>query len=342
MTTLDFERELALLRERMSELERSSTKLAESNVALERENKILREENAVLKQGLFGRRTERIDPAQLSLYLNGAAPQIELPQAPEPTAAPIATRTKPAGHGRAHFPEHLPREIVDLDVPESDRVCPDCGKPMRPIGEDTSERGHVVPARIVVRRYVRKKYACPDGHAVKTAAAPEGVVDGAKYEASVYAHVATAKYADHLPLHRLEGIFKRHGVHLPRQTMWDMLVTVDELLAQPILRRMHEELLEEPVLHSDETPVTMRLEDGQGSKEGYAWGWRNLHGVGPSKVLIQIPDQSQSRRAARFPEAVVRDLDHGRVFGLRRGGRAKRHRARRLLGACATQIQTGA
>ncbi len=259
----------------------------EQIVALQRENKILREELAILKQGVFGRRTERIDSGQLDLYRQGSPLEFSLPESPAPTnrtAKPTVNR----GHGRTQFPEHLPRETVELDVPEGERACPDCGKAMRAIGEDVTERGHLVPARIVVRRYVRKKYACPEGHAVKTAEAPEGVIDGAKYEASVYAHVATAKYADHLPLHRLEGIFKRHGVHLPKQTMWDMLVRVDELLAQPLLAQMHKELLEESVLHSDETPVTLRLEDGQGSRKGYAWGWRNLRGAGPSKVLIEF------------------------------------------------------
>lgn len=259
-------------------------------LALTRENKILREELAILKQGLFGKKSERIDPGQLGLFLKSAEPEPNEIANVEPTSseATLPRRNAERGHGRARFSEHLPREIVELDVPEAERACPDCGKEMRAIGEDITERGHVVPARIVVRRYVRKKYACPDGHAVKTAPAPEGVIDGAKYEASVYAHVASAKYADHLPLHRLEGIFKRHGVHLPKQTMWDMLVTIDELLAQPILRQIHKELLEEDALHSDETPVTMRLEDGQGSRQGYAWGWRNLRGVGPSKVLIEF------------------------------------------------------
>jgi transposase len=257
--------------------------LRERTVALERENKILRDELAILKQGLFGRRSERIENGQLDLYQSA---NVELPAPPQQVAA--HERAKPAGHGRARFAEHLPREVIELDVPEAERTCPDCGKPMHAIGSDTSERGHIVPARIVVRRYVRAKYACPEGHAVKTAAAPEGVIDGAKYEASVYAHVAVAKYADHQPLHRLEGMFKRHGVHLPKQTMWDMLVTLDELVAQPVLRQMHTEMLEEPVLHSDETPVTMRVEDGSGSCKGWAFGWRNLHGVGPSKVLIEF------------------------------------------------------
>jgi len=287
--TAESEREIAMLRERTNALEAASAKATERNVALERENKILREELAILKQGLFGRRTERLDPGQLDLYLKGAAPELAPPANSTQANGPAAAqRANTRGHGRAHFPEHLPRETIELDVPEAERCCPDCGKAMRAIGEDITERGHVVPARIVVRRYVRRKYACPDGHAVKTAPVPEGVIDGAKYEASVYAHVVTAKYADHLPLHRLEGIFKRHGVHLPKQTMWDMLVKVDELLAQPILAQIHKELLEEQALHSDETPVTLRLEDGQGSRQGYAWGWRNLRGVGPSKVLIEF------------------------------------------------------
>ncbi len=302
MTMTGLEREIAMLRERMNALETNGAKLLEHNVALERENKILREELAILKQGLFGRRTERIDAGQLDLYRQGSPLELSLPESSaltERTVKPTASR----GHCRAQFAEHLPRETVELDVPEGELACPDCGKEMRAIGADVTERGHLVPARIVVRRYVRKKYACPDGHAVKTAAAPEGVIDGAKNEASVYAHVATAKYADHLPLHRLEGIFKRHGVHLPKQTMWDMLVRVDELLAQPVLARMHEELLEERVLHSDGTPVTLRLEDGAGSRKGYAWGWRNLRGVGPSKVLIEF----KTSRSRDGPLAFLRN-----------------------------------
>ena len=283
--TTTLESEIAELRDLVRALMASSEKSAERTVALERENKILRDELAILKQGLFGRRSERIEAGQLNLY---HADGVE-PPAPPPQEIAAHERAKPApGHGRARFAEHLPREVIELDVPEAKRICPDCGKPMHSIGADTSERGHIVPARIVVRRYVRAKYACPDGHAVVTADAPEGVIDGAKYEASVYAHVAVAKYADHQPLHRLEGMFKRHGVHLPKQTMWSMLDTLDGVMVQPVLRQMHKEMLEEPVLHGDETPVTMRVEDGSGSRDGWAWGWRNLHGVGPSKVLIEF------------------------------------------------------
>lgn len=274
-----------------ADIERALASLSERNVALERENKILRQEIALLRQARFGRSTERMAAGQLGFFLDDmpAADESAASSAPAAVATTASSGTKAkTGHGRTAFAPHLPRQTIELDVPEEERLCPCCGKVMQRIGEDVTERGHVIPAQVVVKRYVRRKYACPDGHAVKTAAAPEGVIEGAKYEASVFAHIATAKYSDHLPLHRLEGIFKRQGVHLPKQTMWDMLVRLDEIVAQPVLRQMHAELLEEPVLHADETPITMCLEDGKGSKKAYAFGWRNLLDLEDSKVLIDF------------------------------------------------------
>ncbi len=262
--------------------------LAEKNVSLERENKILREELAILKQGLFGRKTERLDPGQLAMFAGSDDPQQAAAITAISSSEEKGKKNKRKGHGRAPFASHIPRETIELDLAQEDRACPSCGKEMREIGEDISERGHIVPARMVVRRYVKKKYACPDGHAVRTAQAPEALIDRCKYEPSVYAHVATAKYCDHLPLHRLSGMFKRHGVHLPKQTMWDMLVKVDELVAQPVLKQMREELLSEEILHADETPVTVRNENGKGSSKGYIWDWRAPGGDDVDKSLVQF------------------------------------------------------
>jgi transposase len=50
-------------------------------------------------------------------------------------------------------------------------------------------------------------------------------------------HVLTNKYGDHLPLHRQEGIFKRHGVDIKRSTMCDWVRDCADLLS-PIVRYM--------------------------------------------------------------------------------------------------------
>ena len=71
-----------------------------------------------------------------------------------------------------------------------------------------------------------------------SAQVPEGLVRRAKYEASAYAHVVVSKYLDHIPLNRLEGMLKRQGANLSKQTQWDMLATVDEqlrLLAEDVM-----------------------------------------------------------------------------------------------------------
>lgn len=287
------------IRELLEKLERRSTQLEERNTALERENKILREELSLLRQHVFGRRSERQMPGQAGLFdlgdLHAAAAQAAAAQ--QSSRAPS---TKAKGHGRAAFPEHLPRETVSLTVPEGQRSCPDCGQAMRSIGQDVTERGHFVPARFVVRRYEREKLACPAGHAVVTAEAPEGLVRRAKYEASAYAHVVVSKYTDHIPLNRLEGMLKRQGAELSKQTMWDMLVTVDEQLAQPVLEQCRLELMSESVLQSDESPMQMRLEEGRGSKETWAWLWRSLREDGPQKVLIEFNLKNNRDGPKRF------------------------------------------
>lgn len=283
MPPKDYDEALAVI----DELSTNLSSMASAVDAMARDLKILRQENELLKRGRFGRSSERIDPDQLRLFADKSAAPALREESDKP-AIDRKAKARKAGHGRQALPEALKREVIELDVPESERCCSDCGKDMRLIGEDVTERGHIVPARVVVHQYRAKKYGCPDGHEVKAASVPESLVAGTKYEASVYANVVTSKYVDHLPLNRLEGIFKRSGLHLPRQTMWDMLLRVDELVAQPILAQMRSELLLEPVLHADETPVTTCQEGGKGTKTGYAWCWRSLAEPGPGKVLVDF------------------------------------------------------
>lgn len=264
--------------------------------ALEREAKILREENALLKRLRFGRSSERIEPGQLSFFEGQPAPPLE----PQPAPAPKPKQA--AGHGRAAFPKHLARTVIALELDEAERTC-SCGEVMAPIGVEVTERGRFVPAKLEVDRFERTKYACRHGHGVKTAELPDGVIDGGKYDASVYAHIAVAKYQDHLPLNRLESVFKRYGFKLPKQTMWDMLVRVDELVAQPVLAEMRRQLLAEDVLHADETSVALRLEDGQGSRDSWVFGWRSLREHAEPKALVEFRMGRGRDGPTRFLEA---------------------------------------
>src|ERR687891_86027 len=95
--------------------------------------------------------------------------------------------------------------------------CQVCNQDLRPIGEETSERYEYIPAQLKVVEDVCKKYACDC--TVKTATKPPQPIEKSTAGASLLAPVIVAKPADHLPLHRQEKIFERHGVDISRKTM---------------------------------------------------------------------------------------------------------------------------
>jgi hypothetical protein len=76
----------------------------------------------------------------------------------------------------------------------------------------------------------RPKYACPACHdGVAEAPAPPQAVEKSLAAEGLLAQVVVSKYADHLPLHRLEGIFARSGVTLARSTLCDWVADVRDV-----------------------------------------------------------------------------------------------------------------
>jgi transposase len=222
----------------------------------------------------YGQRADRINPDQLvfeamkELMDAGESPAEEKRQEP----SGVKAKKKPArGHGRGLLPKHLPREQVIHDVPEEQKVCTSCGRDKPRIGEEVTERLDYRPATLVVIQDICPKYACKD--------CPSSVVAGDKPMLPIekglagpglLAHVITSKYADHLPLHRLEGIFKRHGVHLSRKTMSGWMGASSELL-DPLYQLMKDGVLQSKVVHTDDTPVPVQDRKKTKTHKGIIW-----------------------------------------------------------------------
>jgi transposase len=71
------------------------------------------------------------------------------------------------------------------------------------------------------------------------------------------AHLIVSKYVDHLPLHRLERVYERQGLLLPRSTLCDWLSASAHLL-RPLYDRMITVVLQSGALHTDDTTVKMQ------------------------------------------------------------------------------------
>ena len=114
------------------------------------------------------------------------------------------------------------------DLAEAEKHCAACQQDLRPIGEESSERYEYIPAQLTVIEDVCKKYACDC--TVKTATKPPQPIEKSTAGASLLAQVIVAKTADHLPLHRQEKIFERHGVEISRKTMGGWMAQCADLL----------------------------------------------------------------------------------------------------------------
>src|SRR6516162_206498 len=183
----------------------------------------------------FGRKIERVDPAQLLLFAQEILAQAEpTPEpSPEPTPEPTPARSasKKNGHGRKPLPANLPRKPVVHDVPPEQLPCPDCGTLRQCIGVEVREQLEYAPASLVVIEHRRPKYACPDCKAnVVIAERLAEPIEKGLPGPGLMAHVATSKFADHLPLYRQEGIYRRQGVEISRSTMCDWMAVAAELL----------------------------------------------------------------------------------------------------------------
>jgi transposase len=87
------------------------------------------------------------------------------------------------------------------------------------------------------------------------------------------AQVIVSKYGDHLPLHRLERIFARQGVHFTRQTMCDWCAGCAKLLT-PLTDLIRDDVLSSFVIHTDDTPVKVR--DAHAKQQFQARFWTYL------------------------------------------------------------------
>jgi len=230
----------------------------------------LMHELAVIRRLQFGRRSEQLSSGQASLLdeeidadLAGVEDEIEALR--EPPVTPD-TRKQPK---RQPLPAHLPR-IEIRHEPDSD-LCA-CGCRLKRIGEDVAEKLDYTPGVFTVERHVRGKWACATCQTITMAPVPAHVIDKGIPTAGTLAQVLVAKYADHLPLYRQEGIFARAGLALARSTLSQWVGSCGVQL-QPLADAMRTMVLMQPVLHADETPIAM-LSPGAGkTHRAYLWAY---------------------------------------------------------------------
>ena len=202
--------------------------------------------------------------------------KLEEAEATETTEVRSFTRKKP---GRKAIDPNIPRVERIVDMPEEEKKCV-CGAELTKIGEESSEKLHIIPPRIYVEKIIRFKYACRTCEGTESEG-EEKTVHIAQVEPSIIPRgIATPsllscifiqKFEDHLPYYRQEKQFERIGVVISRQDMSNWQQKAYQAL-NPLFELLKETVKGGAVLQMDETPVQVMGEEGRlDTQKSYMW-----------------------------------------------------------------------
>jgi transposase len=219
-----------------------------------------------LKRQLFGKKSEKLNPNQRLLFENlYEEVKAKIEEQNPPQAKKVKSRRNRNHNGRRPLPAELRRETIEIEPEEKEKVCPVCKSQKDRIGAEVTEKLEFVPASFYVKRYVRPKYACKrcQGH-ISIGQLPPMALDKGLAGEGLLAHIITSKYTDHLPLNRLENIFKRSAIDINVSTMCDWVGHCADLLS-PLVKRMHKLILLSPKINTDDTPIPIKSKNRKGS-----------------------------------------------------------------------------
>jgi transposase len=281
-----------LIAERDDVIADSQRRLKEKDRHLKEKDKLvklLEEELRLAKQRRFGSSSEKLpfqgdffDEAELEQALSDVEQQ--LVEAGEPP------RHKAPRKKRTGFSDKLTRIRVDLLLDDADKAGAS-----RTFFTKVKEELDIVPAKTQVIEYWQEKAVFDDeGGEQRIAAAPRQPHPLGKCIASVQllAYILVAKYADALPLYRLEKILARYGGNISRTAMANWIIRLDGVF-RPLINLLQEHQRGGDYLQADETRIQVLKEDGKVATSD-KWMWLIRGGPPDRPVVLFHYDASRS------------------------------------------------
>ncbi|WP_407272378.1 IS66 family transposase [Radiobacillus sp. PE A8.2] len=288
-----------------------SEKLELDKAELEAKVKWYEEQFRLSQKHRFGTSSEKTNEDQLNLPLFNEAEDTANPDLEEPALDTITYKRKKASGKREAMMENLPVEIVEYQLSSEEQVCSCCGHETHKMSEVIRKELQVIPAQVKVVKHVRHVYACRrcerEGMEtpVVTAPMPAPVLAKSYSSPSIIAYIMSQKYAEGLPLYRQENQLKYLGVHLSRQTLANWVVEGANRWLSTLYDRMREHLVQESILHADETTLQVLREPGRSATStSYMWLYRNGRDRPPNIIF-----DYQRTRASKHPKKFLEDFN---------------------------------
>ena len=261
---------------------------------LEAEVENLRGENRKLQDQLFGRKSEKSSTRNRSNHLEG-----ETDERDSSTPRKRGQRKDQPGPKRRDY-SHLP-VVEDLrELPEDQRVCPQCGEALSPSDTEDSEQIEIevrAYRRQIRRRRYQRKCTCSNCPRTVTAPPAPKLIPKGVLGVSVWVEILLDKFASHRPTERLLGQWQLLGLDVAPGTVASGLERLE-----PLFKPLYDALLKHNATaafaQADETRwMVFAAQEG---KKGYRW-WLWVF-LGEDTVVFRLdPTRSHEVPEGHFP-----------------------------------------
>ena len=203
-----------------------------------------------------------------------------LAQLPDEQPQTAEAKAKPRQRG---FSASLLRERIELTLSDEQKAGAS-----KVFFTKVKEELQFIPAQLKVLEIWQEKAVFErDGEEVILAAnRPVHPLGKCIATPSLLGYIITSKYADGLPLYRLEQMFKRLGQEVSRTSMAHWIIRLDEVF-QPLMNLLREEQNHATYLQADETRIQVLKEKGK-TAQSDKWMWVTRGGPpGRPSVLFE-------------------------------------------------------
>jgi transposase len=304
----------ALQQEQVRLLNERIELLVRHNALLEQHNRVLQLKVDAMARKLFGKSSEKLDPAQLQMVFEALQEQEDdaAKKVPASADAPCVSEAEAgaadaAANGRAkrkkrtleQVLEGLPVTEVIID-PEEVRAEPEA---WACIGAEETKLIDYTPGRFSCQKIVRRKYVRKDARHLPPVTPPLVTLqERCIATPRLLAHTLIQRFELHLPYYRIEQMYERAGVPIPRQTLcgWSGMCAD---AAGLIIAQIRREVFADGYVQADETPVKYQDPQREGAcGTGYLWVFYN-----PARNL-SLFEWRTGRGAACLEEIVPQDF----------------------------------
>ncbi len=231
-------------------------------------------EKTTAEQGeLFNEAEAHAEPEQEELF-------------PGPVSPTIKAKT-----GRKPFAKNIPRTQVFSYLTDAEKEGA-----IETFFAKVREELDIIPAKVQILEYMQEKAVFKDkagNNSIKAAEVNKHPIPKAMGSVNLMTYIVISKYADGLPLYRLENIIKRYGGELSRATLANWMIALSRQ-AQPLINLMREHQHAGSLIMADETRVQV-LKEPNYSPTGDKYMWVTLGGPPSEQSVLFEYDPSRGR-----------------------------------------------